>query len=100
MQALRLPVGAAVALALLAAVVDAEARDRAVPREYKRLHPCPATGLRSGPCPGWQIDHVRPLKCGGADHVRNLQWLTVDAHRAKTKREARWCLRKKYAFAY
>lgn len=79
-------------LALLSG--SAEARDRSVPREFQRLHPCPSTGQPRGPCPGWQIDHIRPLKCNGPDHVRNLQWLTVEAHRAKTKREARWCLKK------
>ncbi len=41
---------------------------------FKRVHPCPATGI-VGACPGWQIDHVIPLACGGCDAVFNLQWL-------------------------
>ena len=42
---------------------------------FKKLWPCPSTGLTSGPCPGWAIDHVIPLSCGGCDDIINLQWL-------------------------
>ena len=42
---------------------------------FKALWACPATGLHSGACPGWAIDHVIPFDCGGADAVWNLQWL-------------------------
>ena len=42
---------------------------------FKRLHPCPATARAVGACPGWQIDHVIPLACGGCDSVGNAQWL-------------------------
>lgn len=42
---------------------------------FKRAHPCPATGLSTGACTGWAIDHVIPLACGGCDGVANLQWL-------------------------
>jgi hypothetical protein len=45
-------------------------------RERFRLrHACPATGLTTGPCPGWSVDHVVPLVCGGCDSVNNMQWL-------------------------
>lgn len=50
-------------------------RDKAVLREFKRLHPCPSTGKQSGGCPGWAIDHIIPLACGGCDQIHNLQWL-------------------------
>lgn len=42
---------------------------------FKRAHPCPSTGATSGACPGWAMDHVIPLACGGRDEVSNLQWL-------------------------
>ena len=42
---------------------------------FKKAHPCPSTGLTVGACPGWAIDHVIPLVCGGCDGVGNLQWL-------------------------
>lgn len=44
---------------------------------FVRLHPCPSTGQVSGACPGWAVDHVVPLACGGADAVGNMQWLPL-----------------------
>lgn len=58
-------------------------------REFRAGLPCPATGLSRGSCPGWQIDHVTPLKCGGSDAPANMQWLTIEQHKAKTAREAK-----------
>jgi|SRR5882762_103520 len=42
---------------------------------FRKAHPCPVTGLSTGACPHWAIDHVLPLACGGCDAVSNLQWL-------------------------
>lgn len=42
---------------------------------FKKRCACPSTGERSGSCPGWAIDHVIPLDCGGVDAVWNMQWL-------------------------
>lgn len=64
------------------------ARSATVLRAYRRLHPCPATGLSEGACPGWQINHVIPLASGGCDSVVNLQWVPV---RIKTC-GAPWCI--------
>jgi hypothetical protein len=84
------------ALALIASPVFPESeaatkRSAAARAEFVRLNPCPATGKPKGSCPGWQVDHVIPLKCDGADAKENMQWLTVADHKAKTKREAKWC---------
>lgn len=68
-----------------------EPRSKAAIAEFVRHHPCPATHQPRLPCPGWEIDHRQPLKCNGADTPANLQWLTVAAHRAKTKAEAGHC---------
>lgn len=46
-------------------------------REFRKLYPCPSTGLTTGACPGWAIDHVIPLAVGGCDAVSNLQWLPL-----------------------
>lgn len=54
---------------------------------FKRAWPCPATGRTTGACPGWYMDHVIPLACGGADAVWNLQWLPESAWRDKSKWE-------------
>jgi hypothetical protein len=50
-------------------------RSRLVLKHYQILHPCPSTGLKTGACPGWALDHVIPLACGGCDEIGNLQWL-------------------------
>lgn len=42
---------------------------------FVRMHPCPVTGQVSGACPGWSVDHVIPLACGGCDAPFNMQWL-------------------------
>lgn len=46
-------------------------------RAFQKIHPCPSTGLTTGACPGWAIDHVLPLSVGAVDSVSNLQWLPV-----------------------
>jgi 5-methylcytosine-specific restriction endonuclease McrA len=61
--------------------------------EFQRMHACPSTGRHRGACPGYQVDHVMPLKCGGADRPDNMQWLTIADHKDKTRREARICRR-------
>jgi hypothetical protein len=59
--------------------------------EFVRAHPCPATGKRHGACPGWVVDHVVALACGGRDHPSNMQWQTVEEAKLKDKVERRGC---------
>lgn len=54
---------------------NGDKRDSAVVAAFKSIHPCPVTGLSTGACPGWSVDHVIPLAVGGCDSVSNLQWL-------------------------
>jgi hypothetical protein len=52
------------------------------------------TGYPNGR-PGWVIDHVCPLRCGGADDPSNMQWQTVSAAREKDQVErdcSQYCL--------
>jgi 5-methylcytosine-specific restriction endonuclease McrA len=67
----------------------ADARDRNVPAEFRKTNPCPATGLTTGRCDGWQIDHITPLCRGGSDTVANLQWLSTAQHKLKTRGDCR-----------
>lgn len=55
--------------------------------EFKHSHPCPSTGRSSGACAGYVIDHVTPLKRGGADAPYNMQWQTTGAAKAKDRVE-------------
>lgn len=80
------------ALFLSSTATDAKTqRSYAAKAEFKRMNPCPATGERRGKCLGFEIDHAVPLKCGGADHHGNMQWLSVEQHKEKTRREASQC---------
>ena len=54
---------------------------------FEHHHPCPSTGKTSGGCPGYVIDHVVPLKRGGADDPSNMQWQTTGAAKAKDRWE-------------
>jgi hypothetical protein len=62
-------------------------RSRAARNSFKKSHPCPSTGRRSGACPGFIIDHIRPLKRGGADAPSNMEWQTKADAKAKDKTE-------------
>ena len=54
---------------------------------FQKAHPCPSTGRTTGACPGYVIDHVQPLKRGGADSPSNMQWQTRAAAKAKGRVE-------------
>jgi hypothetical protein len=57
------------------------ARDPAVKRQFMRQ-----AGYPKGR-PGHVVDHIIPLKRGGADHPDNMQWQTQEEARAKDKVE-------------
>lgn len=70
---------------------EASARDPSVRQQFMREIPCPANGHSSGPCPGYVVDHVVPLSCGGSDSTDNMQWQTVEEGKAKDKWERKGC---------
>lgn len=67
---------------------------------FKFINPCPSTGETSGPCPGYVIDHVKPLACGGADDPRNMQWQTVAAGKAKDRWERDGCQTRRASYRF
>lgn len=82
-------------LVFTAATAVAADRSRDLRAEFMRSNPCPATGETRGPCPGYQVDHEEALVCGGKDELRNLQWLAVPDHKAKTRVEVKLCRARK-----
>jgi len=66
-------------------------RSESAKHEFMILHPCPVTRRSSGGCPGYVIDHIAPLACGGADAPSNMQWQTQEAAKAKDKWERKGC---------
>src|SRR5512139_1436748 len=54
---------------------------------FMKMHPCPSTGKKSGACPGYVVDHITPLKRGGADTPSNMQWQTIEQGKAKDRWE-------------
>lgn len=66
-------------------------RNPAQVRTFRAEHPCPATSRRSGACPGWHVDHIRPLCAGGEDRPANMQWIRADDHAFKTRVDVREC---------
>ena len=67
------------------------ARSREVLQYFRNIYPCPATGLTTGACPGWAIDHVIPLACGGCDNIENMQWLKTSIKSCKGREcKDRW----------
>jgi hypothetical protein len=77
--------------ALLALPANAADRSPTIRAEFMRQNRCPATGATRGACPGYQVDHREALICGGRDELGNLQWLTIEEHKAKTRVEVNLC---------
>jgi hypothetical protein len=62
-------------------------RSTAAKAAFERQSPCPSTGRTNGRCPGYVVDHVMPLECGGADNPSNMQWQTTSDSKVKDKTE-------------
>lgn len=83
-------IGLALALVLLTAT-QAAPRSSSVRAEFRKANPCPATGRKTGACPGWQIDHMHALCAGGLDEPANLNWIRAEDHKRKTRQDVRDC---------
>lgn len=67
-----------------------DARGRFVRSDRARRAFMTSTGFPKGR-PGWVIDHVVPLACGGADDPSNMQWQSAQEARAKDRVERKGC---------
>jgi hypothetical protein len=50
---------------------------------FRKANPCPSTGRSNGSCPGYEVEHMNPPACGGADSPGNMQWVQASAARKK-----------------
>jgi hypothetical protein len=82
---------AALVFALTGPAAASPKRHPAVTRQFQHLHPCPSTGRKTGPCPGFVKDHVLPLCAGGPDRVDNMQWQALAEAKAKDREETALC---------
>lgn len=49
--------------------------DEAAIAQFQRFNPCPSTGATTGPCPGYVLAPIDPMRSIAADHGLNLQWV-------------------------
>lgn len=78
-------------LTLLLGDAHGAERSQSVRAAFVRENPCPATGLTYGRCPGYAVDHRIPLCFYGPDAAWNMQWMTVEEHKAKTILDRKVC---------
>ena len=60
-----------------------------------KKHLCPANGNTRGRCPGYIIDHKKPLCAGGPDRPSNMQWQTIKEAKLKDKQERKMCAKER-----
>ena len=58
---------------------------------FEDSHPCPSTRITAGSCPGYVVDHIKPLACGGRDEPANMQWQSAAEAKAKDRVERIGC---------
>jgi hypothetical protein len=84
---MKIVIATLIVVSCLTAGAGETVRSRAALREFARANMCPSTHRYRLPCPGYVIDHIKPLDCGGRDHPSNMQWQTIAEGRAKDKWE-------------
>jgi hypothetical protein len=80
---------------LILTATEPTPRDPAQVRAFRAAHPCPVTGLTTGACPGWVVDHIYPLCAGGKDLPSNMSWQEARQSYIKDNLERDFCRCKK-----
>lgn len=71
---MRATLAAILSLTLAAGACAEYARGKAALRAFIKEQACPATGEQKFPGPGYVVDHVKALTCGGDGSPENMQW--------------------------
>ena len=69
-------------------------RDPAQRKAFMQQHPCPSSWKTKGRCPGYVVDHIKPLCAGGPDAPSNMQWQTIQQAKNKDRLELAQCKRR------
>lgn len=69
-------------------------RSTAMRSAFQKMHPCPSTGRTSGACPGYVVDHIKPLCANGMDLPSNMQWQSKSQAASKDGAERKECARR------
>lgn len=70
------------------ALAETTPRSSTTTSRFRAKVACPSTHKFIGACPGWVMDHMKPLRCGGLDVPENLWWQTIAEARYKDVVEA------------
>src|SRR6266850_5287746 len=95
MRTLALGVGVFCAVTGTVTALAESQRDPHQRAVFVKRQPCPANGNTRGACPGYVVDHIKPLCAGGADRPSNMQWQTRKEAKIKDRRERQICGRGK-----
>lgn len=68
-----------------------QTRHPSVRAEFLREHPALSMVNDVGPCPGYVVDHIKPLCVGDDDSVDNMQWQTSGGSYLKDNSERAMC---------
>ena len=71
-----------ISLALALVSFTCSARDMRERREFIKENPQPEKCAK-----GCEVDHKEALMNGGEDKKKNMQWLTKEEHKEKTKKD-------------
>lgn len=80
-------------ISLVCFASDVVKRSKSERAAFHRENPCPSNGQRRGACPGYIVDHVVALACGGLDRPSNMQWQTIEEAKAKDRWERKNCVK-------
>ncbi len=78
-------------IAVFSTIVQALPRDATQKAAFRKENPCPSTGEKKGACPGFEVDHKKALMNRGKDKPENMQWLSKEEHKEKTKNDIDQC---------
>lgn len=82
-------------LAIFLASTASAHRSESARREFEQSTPCPSTGVTTGKCQDYVIDHKLPLCAGFPDSANNMVWEELRESMVKDQEERAFCAKVK-----